>query len=460
MFELLRQGLEQAVQSCDQAELYAERGDVLSIDLERNEVKKMKHVRSTGIGVRVIIGQKIGFAHTTDLEGGKLEECVAHALKQARVSERDASFSGLPGAGSEPLRRGYAEPAQTYDQRIVELLRHEDGSEEAIAYCSELLAGMDEQAVKPGVSCTPTEGSFAAGLDETFIVNSEGIETYDKGTYVSAGLSVVASDMSGEETSGYEGKVTRMLTDLDFRWIGREAVKLAAEGLGGAKFQTKVLPVVLSPKAVQSLFAYTLMPQLSAESVQRKQSPYVGKKGELIAAETLTLVDDGTMPLGVNSRRMDGEGVPSQPTTLVDRGVLQNFFYDSYTAHKDRVESTGNAVRSFDSLPIPGPTNFIITADRNGSTSTESLIHEIREGLFVTDLIGAHTASRASGDFSVVAQNAFGIRSGELFPLKHAMISGNSQEVLRRVSLLGDDTRQIYTVVSPSLLIASLQVIA
>jgi PmbA protein len=319
---------------------------------------------------------------------------------------------------------------------------------------------MAEQAVKPGVSCAPTEGSFAAGRDETFIVNSEGLETYDTGTYVSAGLSVVASDASGEEISGYEGKATRTLQDLDVRWIGREAVRLAAEGLGGAKFQTKVLPVVLSPKAVQSLFAYTLIPQLSAESVQRKQSPYVGKKGELIAAESLTIVDDGTMPLGVNSRRMDGEGVPSQHTTIVDRGVLQNFFYDSYTAQKDRVESTGNAVRSFDSLPVPGATNFIISADHKSSTSTEALIHEIRDGLFITDLIGAHTASRASGDFSVVAQNAFGIHQGELFPVKHAMIAGNSQEIIRRIALVGDDTRQIYTVVSPSLLIAALQVIA
>lgn len=460
MFELLRQGLELAVQSCDQAELYAERSDVLSIDLERDEVKKMKHVRGTGIGVRVVIGQKIGFAHTTAVDPEQLAACVSQALKQARVSERDRNFTRLPGSSSERVPHGYPEPEQTNDRRILELLEHADGSEQAIAYCRELLAGMAEQAMKPGVSCSPTEGSFAAGRDETFIVNSEGLEASDTGTYVSAGLSVVASDASGEEISGYEGKATRMLHDLDLRWIGREAVRLAAEGLGGAKFQTKVLPVLLSPKAVQSLFAYTLIPQLSAESVQRKQSPYVGKKGELIAAESLTIVDDGTMPLGVNSRRMDGEGVPSQHTTILNRGVLQNFFYDSYTAQKDRVQSTGNAVRSFDSLPVPGATNFIISADRTSSTSTEAIIHEIRDGLFITDLIGAHTASRASGDFSVVAQNAYGIHQGELFPVKQAMIAGNSQELIRRIALVGDDTRQLYTVVSPSLLIAALQVIA
>lgn len=460
MFELLRKGLALAVQSCDQVELYAERSDVLSIDLERDEVKKMKHVRGTGIGVRVAIGQKIGFAHTTAVDLEKLADCVAHALKQARVSEPDAAFTRLPGQSSPWLQRGYPEPAGRYDRRILELLEHADGSEQAIAYCRELLAGMAEQAVKPGVSCVPTEGSFAAGRDETFIVNSEGLESSDSGTYVSAGLSVVARDASGEEISGYEGTATRMLEDLDVRWIGREAVRLAVDGLGGAKFQTKVLPVVLSPKAVQSLFAYTLIPQLSAESVQRKQSPYVGKKGELIAAESLTIVDDGTMSRGVNSRRMDGEGVPSQRTTLVDRGVLQNFFYDSYTAQKDRVESTGNAVRGYDSLPVPGATNFIIAADRTSTTTTEALIHDIREGLFITDLIGAHTASRASGDFSVVAQNAFGIHQGELFPVKHAMIAGNSPEIVRRIALLGDDTRQIYTVVAPSLLIAALQVIA
>jgi PmbA protein len=460
MLDFMHKGLELALKSCDQAEIYGERGDVLSIELEREEVKRLKHVKSTGIGVRVVIANKIGFSHTTALEKAKIEECVTHAIKQARVSERDSYFAGLPLPATESSK-GYKEPEQTFDHRICDLLGVAGGSEDAITYCKEMLAGTKEHELEKGVTCAPTEGGFAAGFDETFIVNSEGIETRDKGTYVSAEIAVVASEGGGEEIPGYESKVSRMLSDIDFSWIGREAVKMTVNSLGGTKFKTKKLPVIFSPKAVQSLFAYTVIPQLSAENVQRKQSPYYGKKGETVASEILTLVDDGTMPLGVNSRKMDGEGVPSQYTPLVEKGVLQNFLYDSYTATKDGVESTGNALRGFDNLPTPWATNFIIKeGTEGGKASKDELIGELREGLLVTDVIGAHTASRASGDYSVVAQNAFGIKKGDLFPVKHVMIAGNMQEVLNDIELLGDDTRQIYNVISPSLKVSVVQVVA
>jgi len=454
MFEFLYRGLTKALESGDQAEVYGERSDILSIELEREEVKKVKHVKSTGIGVRVVISKKIGFSYTTAVENRKIEECVAHAIKQAKVSEQDEYFTGLPRS-----RQRSKKPAKTIDKRIVDLLRGESGGEEAIRYCNEMLAGMKEYKLKKGIECRPTEGSFAAALDEIYIINSEGVETSDVGTYVSAGITVVASEDGGEEIPGYESEVRRMLADIDFEWIGQEAVKLAAESLGGRGLKIKKIPVVFSPRALQSLFAYTLIPQLSAENVQRKQSPYHGKKGELIASEMLTIVDDGTMPSGVNSRRMDGEGVPSQSTPIVEHGVLKNFLYDSYTASKDQVESTGNAVRSFDNLPIPGATNFILKGS-GASISRDEIIAEIQEGLFITDVIGAHTASRASGDFSVVAQNAFGIKKGDLFPVKHVMIAGNMQEVLKHIELLGTDTRQIVNLVSPSIQISEMQVIS
>ena len=452
MLDIMHKALKKALESCDQAEIYGERSNILSIDLEREEVKKVKHIKSTGIGVRVVISNKIGFSYTTALENARIEECVEHAIKQARVSEEDPYFSGLPASS----KHGYEKPEKSFDKRIIDLL--EGGSEDAIEYCKEMLTGMKAYEVRKGVRCTPTEGSFAAAFDETYILNSEGIETSDTGTYVSAGIMVVAGEDGGEETPGAEGKVSRMLSDMDFGWIGREAVKIAVDGLGGKRLKTKTIPVVLSPRAVQSLLAYTLIPQLSAENVQRKQSPYHGKKGEEIASEILSIIDDGTMPLGVNSRKMDGEGVPSQSTNLLEKGVLKNFLYDSYTAGKDGVESTGNAIRGFDNLPTPGATNFIINGISRASK--DEMFSEIREGLFINDIIGAHTASRASGDFSVVAQNAYGIKKGELFPVKQVMVAGNMQEVLKHVEMIGTDTRQIYNVVSPSVMVSRVQMVA
>ena len=451
MFDIMYKALKKALGSCDQVEIYGERGDVLSIDLEREEVKTVKHIKSTGIGVRVVMSNKIGFSSTTSLDYGQIEKCVEHAIKQARVSEPDNYFSGLPTLS----KQSYTKPEKTFDKRIVELLG--SGSGDAIEYCKEILSGMKEYKVRKKVTCTPTEGSFAAAYDETYIMNSEGIETSDTGTFVSAGIAVVASESGSEETSGWEGKVSRMLSEIDFEWIGREAVKIAVDSLGGKKLKTKEIPVIFSPRAVQSLFAYTLIPQLSAENVQRRQSPYHGKKGLEIASDNLSIIDDGTMPSGINTRKMDGEGVLTEATCLIDNGVLKNFLYDSYTAGKDSVKSTGNAIRGFDNLPAPGATNFTITGKR---ASKDEMISELEDGLFINDVIGAHTASRASGDFSVVAQNAFGINKGELYPVTQVMLAGNMQEVLKNVELVGTDTRQIYNVVSPSIKVSKMKVVS
>lgn len=448
----MHKGLKKALKRCSQVEIYGERGNVLSMEIEKEEIKKAKRVYSGGIGVRVVISNKIGFSYTTALN--KIEECVEKALKQARVSEEDPYFAGLP----EPEASRYKEPERTFDKQIVEL-----NAEDAMEYCRKILSAVKSEE-KRKIRCICTGGTFSAGYDETFILNSEGIEIKDKGTYAAAGLTVVASKGNGrsgnmgsaEETSASEGKVSRLLSEIDFEWIGKEAAKISANSLGGKKVETKEMPVVLSPKAVQSLLAYTTIPQLNAENVQRNQSPYAGKMGEEIASVVLTIVDNGTTPMGVNSRKMDGEGVPSQRTVLVEKGILKNFLYDSYTAGKDKVESTGNAIRSYDELPVIGATNFII---ERGKTSKEEIFEEIERGLYIDDVIGAHTASRASGDFSVTAHNAFEIKNGYLQPVKHVMIAGNMQDMLKNVEISGNDSRQIYNVVSPSLMISKMQVI-
>ncbi len=443
IFDIMHSGLKNALEVSDHAEIYGERGDMLSIELERGIVKTVKRVKSAGIGVRVVIARKMGFSYTTRLAKAELEECVVQALKQARISEEDPYFPGLPRMGQ------YTDPEKTFDARIVDLLAGDPG--DAIGYCMEMLDGAAEYKTREKVIIP--EAAVAAAHDETYIINSEGVELYDTGTYISAGLTAVA----GEDSPGSEGKVSRMLSEMDFRWLGREAVRIAVESIGGGRIEPGELPVVFSPRAVQSLLAYTLIPELSAEHVQRKESPYYGKRDTEVASGILNIVDDGTMPLGVNSRKMDGEGVPSQSTILVEKGVLKNFLYDSYTASRDGVDSTGNAIRSYDNLPVPGATNFILNAVDNTS---EDVFVDIRDGLYIHDVIGAHTASRASGDFSVVAQNARGIRKGDLYPVKQVMLVGNMQELLQDVELLGTDTRQIYNVVSPSVRVRRLQVVS
>lgn len=459
MHEILERALRFAG-SCEQVEIYGEHAEGLSIDFERWSVKQVKRFRSRGVGIRAVVANKVGFSYTTDLSDDALRRCVEEAVRRAKASEADADFSGLPAVSPERYRT-----AGAYDKRIVELC---NSPEDALDIASELLEGVrgaceDESGSGGGgVSCEPTEGGFSVAYDHIFILNSEGVSAEDSGTFASAGITVVARSKtaeggSAEEIAGSEGEAKRRLSDLNLRWISEEATLLALRSLGGQKAETKEMPVVLSPRAVQSILAYTTVRHFSAENVQRNRSPYKGRLGEKIASEMLTIVDDGTAEGRLNTRKMDGEGVPSQRTVLIERGVLKNFLYDTYTASKDGVESTGNAVRGYDQPPSVGATNFII---ERGDATREEILRELNEGILVSDVIGAHTASATSGDFSVVAQNAFAVNRGELKPLREVMLVGNSVEMLKRVELVAKDSRQIYNIASPTILVAKMQVVS
>lgn len=440
MFGLLERALKTALKDCEQAEIYAERSRVLSIDFEKGKVKRGKVGENLGIGIRVVLSKKVGFSYTTSAE--RLEECIAAAIRQAKASETDEAFEGLP----QPSK-GYSTPERTFDEAVVAL-----SAGAAVELCESMISAALEKGVKT------VEGGFSAGYDEVFVLSSEGVKTQDRATFVSGSLTAIASSAGGEEVAAWEGTVSHFLQDFDAEFVGREAASVAVASLGGERCETRKMPVVLTPKSLQSLLPYTTIAQLNAENVQKKQSPYYKKKNESIASEILTILDDGTLPGGLNTRKMDGEGIASQKTMLVECGVLKNFLYDSYTATKDNVESTGNAVRSYDTLPRVGATNFVLTAEE--LLKKEELLGEIKEGLLVHDLIGAHTASRASGEFSVVAYNAFIVRRGELRPAKNVMLAGASTEILKNVVALADDVRQLGSVVSPSILVKNIQVVS
>ncbi|MCD6387299.1 MAG: TldD/PmbA family protein [Methanophagales archaeon] len=458
MHEILERALRFAG-SCEQVEIYGEHAEGLSIDFERWSVKQVKRFRSRGVGIRAVVANKVGFSYTTDLSDDALRRCVEEAVRRAKASEADSAFCGLPAVSPERYRT-----AGAYDKRIVELC---NSPEDALDIASELLEGVqaceDESGSGGGgVSCEPTEGGFSVAYDHIFILNSEGVSAEDSGTFASAGITVVARSKtaeggSAEEIAGSEGEAKRRLSDLNLRWISEEATLLALRSLGGQKAETKEMPVVLSPRAVQSILAYTTVRHFSAENVQRNRSPYKGRLGEEIASEMLTIVDDGTAEGRLNTRKMDGEGVPSQRTVLIERGVLKNFLYDTYTASKDGVESTGNAVRGYDQPPSVGATNFII---ERGDATREEILRELNEGILVSDVIGAHTADATSGAFSVVAQNAFSVKRGELKPLREVMLVGNSVEMLKRVEIVAKDSRQIYNIASPTILVAKMQIVS
>ncbi|NLC77635.1 MAG: TldD/PmbA family protein, partial [Clostridia bacterium] len=161
-----------------------------------------------------------------------------------------------------------------------------------------------------------------------------------------------------------------------------------------------------------------------------------GKLGTQVCSSFISIIDDGALPGAIMSAPFDGEGVSTGRTALIEKGTLKNFLHNSYTATKDGVTSTGNAVRSFKSTPEVGTTNFFIEA---GSVSRDELLSGIEQGFYVTEVMGMHTANPISGDFSVGASGLW-IEKGKLTKaVRGVAIAGNLLSLLEQVDCVADD---------------------
>jgi len=273
-------------------------------------------------------------------------------------------------------------------------------------------------------------------VQETAIYNSNGINCESTGSIATIFAYAIAEDGKTAQTglnvdsSGYFDK-------LSAKMIGETAAEYAIRMLGASSVETRDYRIVLPPET-SSAFVRALSDMLSADRVQKGKSPFRDKLGESVASKLITVVDDGVFPDGLATSPYDSEGMPSQTTTLIDKGELKAFLYDSYCAKKSGTISSGNASRaSYHTQPAIAPTNFYLTP---GEQSSDSLLKSISNGLYITDVSGLHAAiNPITADFSVPAK-AIVINSGELsYPVDNITLSGNLLEFFRNIDSIADD---------------------
>ncbi|MFQ6136120.1 MAG: TldD/PmbA family protein [Candidatus Hydrothermarchaeales archaeon] len=416
---MIEKTIEALSREVDEAEIFSLKASTNTVGIKKGSVDLFKENSSFGFGIRVIRDKKAGFYFCNSLARDAIEK----AIKISKLAQED-EYSTLP------QRQDYRDIGG-YDKRIEDI-----DSEQALEFVDALIRPCKEYKV------TPTSGVISWGESEVRILNTNGVEGFDRGTVISGFLSTVAK--AGDVSSGFHFDVSREL-DLDFQGIGKEASRLARDSLNAEKIGTRKIAVTLLPLAVSELLGNVLIPSFSADNVQRNRSFLADKLGEKIFSESLDIVDDGTLDKGLETAKFDSEGVRSQKTQLVKDGVLKGYLYDTYTANKGSSESTGNASReSYSTLPQVGPSNFIVSG--KGGLSNE--------GLVVHGLIGAHTSNPISGDFSVETRNAF--LEGK--PVRKAILSGNIFELLNKVVGFGEDYRQVSSVRTPSIEFEEVQV--
>jgi PmbA protein len=393
-----------------------------------------------GLGVRVLDGQRIGFAHTSDLAPPGIEACVDQARRMATITEPDEDIR----IASEPIG-------------MVELDIYQAGLEDRPLADRGAIALAVEQAAR---SVDPRithfrKTSYSDAEVTTVIATTRGVRASYRESFCGAMTSAVATE-NGDRQIGYHGEGARRLDELDPASIGKRAAQRAIEKLGSRPFPTQKLPVVLDPWMAMSLLG-AISPLFSADNVLKGRSLFAHKVGERVANERVTIVDDARRRGGLRSAPFDGEGVATTTRTLIERGVLRGYLTNLKTARKLSIAPGGNARRgSYASPSRIGPSNFYIEA---GSDDPGALVRGLDRALAVTSLLNLHTIDPVSGEFSLGATGTYLEKGAPLHPVQGITIAGNLTHLLSSISGVGTDlTFGSGGIGSPTLVIAELSV--
>lgn len=402
-------------------------------------IDSFKSYVSTALGVRAVVGKRVGIYGVTSLADVKLAAKIAVSIGKASPEDRDWQ-SLARGYGSSPVEK-------VFDDAVANM------EPEGIV---EMYSRMSDTAKEVRDDIKITEGGVSISIGEFAIANSYGESTYRKGTSINAGISVRAEE-AGRVATASEWDSARMLSDISVDEIAAEASRRAIDFLDARPIPSCKADVIVRGKTFAQMLTVMLAGPLSAEWVQQGRSPLKGKLGEKIASENFTIIDDGVMPLGMNTKPFDDEGLPTRRKVVIDRGVLKTFLYDFYTASKEGRESTGNASRGPHSPPRPSPTNLYLAP---GDADEEEIIAETKKGLYVVDIIGGWLSNPVSGYMTMTVTHGYLIENGELAgKVKGVIIAGNFYEAIKgQLDLIGKKLHRGFGAYSPSVRIRELNI--
>jgi PmbA protein len=408
----------------EQLEAYVISSRDTDVQVFDGEVESLTVADADGVGVRLLVDHRLGYAWAGSLDPVVVAETVAEARDNSGFGSPDESL-GLP----LPADVDAVTPPDL-DLWRADLL--DVPTEDKVALALEVEAAT--KAADPRVRGVES-ASYGDGAVEVAIASSLGIEASARRTVASVASYALAGD--GDETqTGYGFSVGRTFTDLDVASAARDSAERSTRLLGARQPASRRLPVVLDPLVTRSLLGL-LGAALSGEAILKGRSMFVGRDGEEVAAAAVTLVDDPTLPDAFGAATHDGEGVPTRRIDLIAGGRLQGFLHNVYTARRAGTQTTGSAVRSFKSTPSVGARALHL---QPGQLSPEQIIASVPEALYVQSVSGLHSGTDpVSGDFSVGAEGLM-VRDGAFAePVREITIASTLQRMLLDVAQVGAD---------------------
>ena len=406
----------------EQVEAIVRRASHTEVRAYQGEVESLSSAESQGVGVRVVVGERQGFAYAGSLDEDVIAEVIDEARDNAAFATPD-EYLGL----AEP--DGVAVPE--LDLFRSSLAAFPTGKKVDLALELERAV----QAADPRITGVES-AEFVDAMGEGCVVTNTGIRTSSRSTACYVATYCLATE--GDETqTGFGFSVGREPSDLDLSVAAADAARRATRLLGATKPPSARVTVVLDPYVTAQLLGI-LGGTLSGEAVQKGRSLFADRLGEDVASPLLTLIDDPTNPVAYTASVTDGEGLASRRNPLIEGGVLQQFVHNAYTARKAATRSTGNAVRAgFASTPGVGCRALSLAP---GSLDQEAILRQVGDGVLISSVAGLHSGvNPVSGDFSTGAEG-LRIAGGSLGePLREFTLASTLQRMLKDVLAVGSD---------------------
>ncbi len=416
----------------DETEIYASAEYSRNVDFS-TRLETVNSSVFTGVGIRVVLNRKPGFYSMSQFSNEELHKGIAHALKIAKASKEDPYWTSFPKTYKRITVEGVND-SRIPQISILDLTKHTEVIISAIH-------SMDHRV-------RITRGSLSVGEKRIAVSNSHNAAISQQTTYASGFISVGA--MEGiKKGQSREGNITRNWDDLNIHALAQKASKRALDMMEARKISGEQLPIIWRNKVFASILQIMFGRTLSADYVQENRSPWGGKYGVRIAGDPFTLCDDGVKASGMGTRVFDDEGLPQQDTTLIAQGILTHYLYDHYTAGKNHTVTTGNAKRSYRSLPSPLANNLTLI---EGDVSFREMIQNTRKGLYAVDVIGEWLSNPVTGQVAATVTNGYLVQDGELEqPVKGILVSTDFFKVIaNEVTQIAKDTVNSGSAYSPS----------
>jgi PmbA protein len=402
----------------DAADAVAVRSMSLSIEVRDGAVEESERAEGDDMGLRVLVGRRQAVVSTNDMSGDDASMLAERAVAMARAAPED-KFAGF--ADEKLLAHNFPDlDLIDPDFPTVAQLEHSARAAEQ--------AGLAVKGVAKSGGA-----SASAGIGGMVLVTSHGFRGAYLGSRHGVSMTAIAGEGTGMERD-YDFSSALHASDLESPdKIGRTAGMRAIERLNPRKVSTRKVPVVFDPRVAGSIVSH-LASAANGASVARKTSFLRGKMGVKLFASGIHIIDDPLRKRGLRSHPFDGEGVAGKKLTLVDDGVLRSWILDCATARELNLVTTGHAQRGVSSTPSPGASNLHLEA---GTLTPDQLIADIKDGFYVTDLIGMGT-NLVTGDYSRGA-SGFWIENGKrTYAVSEVTIAGHLFDIFKTLTPAND----------------------